>query len=153
MIYSENDLYKAFVLYKQGFNFYDVTNYFKRNNVTLYDKQKIELIIDAVLLHYQITEKELTGKSRQRHYVNARGAYYYLCRNLTKNSLKFIGKRVNRDHATVLNGYKLVVDLLEFNIENIKEDIDQVTNIFNEYVTAKTKENNKLIQQLCNVKI
>ena len=104
-------------------------------------------------MHYQITEKELTGKSRQRHYVNARGAYYYLCRNLTKNSLKFIGKRVNRDHATVLNGYKLVVDLLEFNIENIKEDIDQVTNIFNEYVTAKTKENNKLIQQLCNVKI
>ena len=141
------------MLYKQGFNFYDVTNYFKRNNVTLYDKQKIELIIDAVLLHYQITEKELTGKSRQRHYVNARGAYYYLCRNLTKNSLKFIGKRVNRDHATVLNGYKLVVDLLEFNIDNIKEDIEQVTSIFNEYVEAKTKENNKLIQKLCNVKI
>jgi hypothetical protein len=64
MIYSENDLYKAYVLFKEGFTFYDVTNYFKKNNVTLYDKQKIELIIDAVLLHYQITEKELTGKSR-----------------------------------------------------------------------------------------
>jgi chromosomal replication initiation ATPase DnaA len=153
MIYSENDLYKAFTLFQQGFDFYDVTNYFKKNNVSIYDKQKIELIIDAVLLHYQITEKELTGKSRQRHYVNARGAYYYLCRNLTKNSLKFIGKRVNRDHATVLNGYKLVVDLLEFNIDNIKEDIEQVTSIFNEYVEAKTKENNKLIQKLCNVKI
>jgi hypothetical protein len=153
MIYSENDLYKAYMLFKEGFNFYDVTNYFKRNNVTLYDKQKIELIIDAVLLHYQITEKEFSGKSRQRHYVNARGAYYYLSRNLTKNSLKFIGKRVNRDHATVLNGYKLVVDLLEFKADDIDKDIEQVTGIFNEYVEAKTKENNKLIQQLCNVKI
>jgi len=153
MIYSENDLYKAYMLFKEGFNFYDVTNYFKRNNVTLYDKQKIELIIDAVLLHYQITEKEFSGKSRQRHYVNARGAYYYLSRNLTKNSLKFIGKRVNRDHATVLNGYKLVVDLLEFKADDIDKDIEQVTGIFNEYVEAKTKENNKLIQQLCNVRI
>ena len=44
MIYSENDLYKAYTLFKKGFNFYDVTNYFKRNNVTLNDKQKIEPI-------------------------------------------------------------------------------------------------------------
>lgn len=153
MIYSENDLYKAYVLFKEGFTFYDVTNYFKRNNVTLYDKQKIELIIDAVLVHYQITEKELTGKSRQRHYVNARGAYYYLCRNLTKNSLKFIGKRVNRDHATVLNGYRLVVDLLEFNCDDIDKDIKQVKSIYHEYVDARNKENNKLIKKICNIEI
>ena len=132
MIYSENDLYKAYMLFKEGFNFYDVTNYFRRNNVTLYDKQKIELIIDAVLLHYQITEKEFSGKSRQRHFVNARGAYYYLSRNLTKNSLKFIGKRVNRDHATVLNGYRLVVDLLEFKTDDIDRDIEQVKSIYHE---------------------
>ena len=49
MIYSENDLYKAYMLFKEGFNFYDVTNYFRRNNVTLYDKQKIELIIDKIV--------------------------------------------------------------------------------------------------------
>jgi len=48
MIYSENDLYKAFTLFEQGFNFYEVTNYFKKNNVSIYDKQKIELIIDSV---------------------------------------------------------------------------------------------------------
>jgi len=141
------------MLFKEGFNFYDVTNYFRRNNVTLYDKQKIELIIDAVLLHYQITEKEFSGKSRQRHFVNARGAYYYLSRNLTKNSLKFIGKRVNRDHATVLNGYRLIVDLLEFNTEGIKEDIEEITKIYNQYVQAKNQENNYLIEQICNVKI
>ena len=153
MIYSENDLYKAYTLFKKGFNFYDVTNYFKRNNVTLYDKQKIELIIDAVLLHYQITEKDFSGKSRQRHFVNARGAYYYLSRNLTKNSLKFIGKRVNRDHATVLNGYRLVVDLLEFNSDDIDKDIKQVKSIYHEYVQAKTNENNKLIKKICNIEI
>jgi chromosomal replication initiation ATPase DnaA len=153
MIYSENDLYKAYTLFKKGFNFYDVTNYFKRNNVTLYDKQKIELIIDAVLLHYQITEKEFSGKSRQRHFVNARGTYYYLSRNLTKNSLKFIGKRVNRDHATVLNGYRLIVDLLEFNSDDINKDIEQVTSIFNKYVAAKNAENQLLIEQICSVRI
>ena len=153
MIYSENDLYKAYTLFKKGFNFYDVTNYFKRNNVTLYDKQKIELIIDAVLLHYQITEKEFSGKSRQRHFVNARGTYYYLSRNLTKNSLKFIGKRVNRDHATVLNGYRLVVDLLEFKTDDIERDIEQVKSIYHEYVHARNKENKHLIEQLCSVKI
>jgi len=153
MIYSENDLYKAYTLFKKGFNFYDVTNYFKRNNVTLYDKQKIELIVDAVLLHYQVKEKEFSGKSRVRHYVNARGAYYYLSRNLTKNSLQFIGRRVNRDHATVLNGYRLMVDLLEFNTEGIKEDIEEITKIYNQYVQAKNQENNYLIEQICNVKI
>ena len=153
MIYSENDLYKAYTLFKKGFNFYDVTNYFKRNNVTLYDKQKIELIIDAVLLHYQITEKEFSGKSRQMHFVNARGTYYYLSRNLTKNSLKFIGKRVNRDHATVLNGYRLVVDLLEFKTDDIDRDIEQVKSIFNKYVAAKNAENQLLIEQICSVRI
>ena len=152
MIYSENDLYKAYVLFKEGFTFYDVTNYFKRNNVTLYDKQRIELIIDAVLVHYQITEKELTGKSRQRHYVNARGVYYYLSRNMTKNSLKFIGGRVNRGHATVLNGYRLVLDLLEFKADNLDKDIEQVTAIYNKYLQAKANENNKLIQKICSMK-
>ncbi len=152
MIYSENDLYKAYILFKEGFSFYDVTNYFKRNNITLYDKQKIELIIDAVLLHYQITEKELTGKSRQRHFVNARGAYYYLSRNLTKNSLNFIGKRVNRGHATVLNGYRLILDLMEFKTDNISNDIEQVTSIYKGYLQAKANENNKLIQKICSIR-
>ena len=78
MIYSENDLYKAFTLFQQGFDFYDVTNYFKKNNVSIYDKQKIELIIDAILEHYSITEKEFVSKSRLRYLVNARGIFYYL---------------------------------------------------------------------------
>ena len=124
MIYSENDLYKAFTLFEQGFNFYEVTNYFKKNNVSIYDKQKIELIIDSVLSYYDMTEKEFCSKSRLRHLVNARGIYYYLSRNLTKNSTKFIGKRVNRDHATVLNGYRVIKDLLQLNLDNMKEDIE-----------------------------
>ena len=129
MIYSENDLYKAFALFEQGFSFYEVSNYFKNNNASIYDKQKIELIIDAVLTHYEITEKQFMSRSRLRYLVNARGIFYYLSRNLTKNSTKFIGKRVNRDHATVLNGYRVIKDLLELNLDNIKEDIDSITSI------------------------
>ena len=152
MIYSENDLYKAFTLFQQGFDFYDVTNYFKRNNVSIYDKQKIELIIDAILEHYSITEKEFVSKSRLRYLVNARGIFYYLSRNLTKNSTVFIGKRVNRDHATVLNGYRVIKDLLHFNLDNMKEDIESITNIFNNYIEVKNEKKNQLIKEVCTVK-
>jgi len=152
MIYSENDLYKAFTLFQQGFDFYDVTNYFKKNNVSIYDKQKIELIIDAILEHYSITEKEFVSKSRLRYLVNARGIFYYLSRNLTKNSTVFIGKRVNRDHATVLNGYKVIKDLLHFNLDNMKEDIESITNIFNNYIEVKNEKKNQLIKDVCTVK-
>jgi len=99
-----------------------------------------------------MTEKEFCSKSRLRHLVNARGIYYYLSRNLTKNSTKFIGKRVNRDHATVLNGYKVIQDLVEYNIDNMKEHIDNVKDIFNEYVEAKNNEKNKIIKEVCNIK-
>lgn len=152
MIYSENDLYKAFTLFQQGFDFYDVTNYFKKNNVSIYDKQKIELIIDAILEHYSITEKEFVSKSRLRYLVNARGIFYYLSRNLTKNSTVFIGKRVNRDHATVLNGYRVIKDLLHFNLDNMKEDIESITNIFNNYIEVKNEKKNQLIKDVCTVK-
>ena len=152
MIYSENDLYKAFTLFQQGFDFYDVTNYFKKNNVSIYDKQKIELIIDAILEHYSITEKEFVSKSRLRYLVNARGIFYYLSRNLTKNSTVFIGKRVNRDHATVLNGYRVIKDLLHFNLDNMKEDIESITNIFNNYIEVKNEKKNQLIKDVCIVK-
>ena len=152
MIYSEKDLYKAFPLFEQGFTFYEVTNYFKNNNASIFDKQKIELIIDAVLTHYEITEKQFMSRSRLRYLVNARGIFYYLSRNLTKNSTKFIGKRVNRDHATVLNGYRVIKDLLELNLDNIKEDIDSITSIFNEYVEAKNEKKNELIKDVCKIK-
>ena len=152
MIYSENDLYKAFTLFQQGFDFYDVTNYFKKNNVSIYDKQKIELIIDAILEHYSITEKEFVSRSRLRYLVNARGIFYYLSRNLTKNSTVFIGKRVNRDHATVLNGYRVIKDLLHFNLDNMKEDIESITNIFNNYIEVKNEKKNQLIKEVCMVK-
>ena len=152
MIYSENDLYKAFTLFQQGFDFYDVTNYFKKNYVSIYDKQKIELLIDAILEHYSITEKEFVSRSRLRYLVNARGIFYYLSRNLTKNSTVFIGKRVNRDHATVLNGYKVIKDLLHFNLDNMKEDIESITNIFNNYIEVKNEKKNQLIKEVCTVK-
>jgi chromosomal replication initiation ATPase DnaA len=152
MIYSENDLYKAFALFEQGFSFYDVVNHFKKNNSSIYDKEKIELIVDAVLHHYEITEKEFISKSRLRHLVNARGIYYYLSRNLTKNSTVLIGKRVNRDHATVLNGYRVIKDLLHLNLDNVKEDIESITSILNKYINAKNEKKNNLIKEVCKVK-
>ena len=146
MIYSENDLHKAFALFEQGFDFYDVINHFKKDNLSIIDKNKIELIVDAVLAHYNLCEKSFVSKGRHRHLVNARGIFYYLSRNLTKSSTKFIGARVNRDHATVLNGYNMIKDLLHFNIDNIKGDIDCVTKIFNEYMDAKNEKKNELIR-------
>ena len=103
-------------------------------------------------MYYEITEKEFMSRSRLRYLVNARGIFYYLSRNLTKNSTIFIGKRVNRDHATVLNGYRVIKDLLQLNLDNVKEDIERITDIFNEYIEAKNEKKNQLIKDVCKVK-
>ena len=40
----------------------------------------------------------------------------------------------------------MIKDLLHFNIDNIKGDIDCVTKIFNEYMDAKNEKKNELIR-------
>ena len=56
-----------------------------------------------------MTEKKLYGKSRIVDTVNARHIAMYLCRELTQNSLIFIGKHFGkRDHSTVIHACRAI---------------------------------------------
>lgn len=50
---------------------------------------------------------DLSDKSRKRELVYARAIYFKLCRVLTKETLYRIGKSLNQNHATVLNGISI----------------------------------------------
>lgn len=51
--------------------------------------------------------KELAVKSKRQDLVFARSVYFAVSKKCTKHYLSEIGKLVNRDHATVINGLKI----------------------------------------------
>jgi chromosomal replication initiator protein len=55
----------------------------------------------------------LRSKTRQRNVCEARQIYFRRAREMTTNTLYEIGALVNRDHATVMNGIKIVNDVKE----------------------------------------
>ena len=46
---------------------------------------------------------DLENICRRREYVYARALYFGLCKELTKDSLDFIGSTLDKNHATVLH--------------------------------------------------
>lgn len=59
---------------------------------------------------------DITTKTRERNYVEARAMYYKIVRDNTKLSLEAIGKSVNRNHATVLHGIKTLSNWIDTEI-------------------------------------
>ena len=56
-------------------------------------------------------KKKLYSKSRTANIVVARHVAMYLCREITNNSLIFIGRHFGRrDHSTVIHACKMVED-------------------------------------------
>ena len=74
-------------------------------------------------------------KSRKREIVYIRSIYYKLCKDFTKESLDAIGKHVNKDHATVLNGLKIFDNI----IDNFWEK-----ELFNVYLDIRKTIQNKI---------
>ena len=74
-----------------------------------FEQVSLEQICKLVAAHYSIAEKKLYGKSRVVDVANARHVAMYLSRELTQNSLIFIGKHFGkRDHSTVIHACKVV---------------------------------------------
>jgi chromosomal replication initiator protein len=68
-----------------------------------------EYIISIVAEHFNITEDDIKGSKRNSNIVMPRQIAMYLCREMTDTPLASIGKIMgNRDHTTVINGYKKV---------------------------------------------
>ena len=67
-----------------------------------------------------VTIDEFKGKSRKVPISIARQCYMKFLVKNTRMSLVAIGKTINRDHATVINGIKHINGLIETNDELVK---------------------------------
>lgn len=79
-------------------------------------------VILAVCEHFGVEEKELLGRGRARHIAVPRQVAMYLMRKDADVSLEEVGKALNRDHTTVLHGYRKIEDELETNA-NLRGDV------------------------------
>lgn len=78
-------------------------------------------VIETALIYFEMTDVELKGKKRTRHFAMARHIICHLLRYEYGMTLKEIGLLLNRDHTSVMHGVKTVSDLLHTkNIEMVK---------------------------------
>lgn len=88
-------------------------------------------IIKAVQQVYGLTDIE--KKTRKRPYPEARqvACYFIISKKYKEGSkltLEKIGKMLNINYATVINGYNVVTDTMKFNRE-LRERVQEVENL------------------------
>ena len=67
---------------------------------------RLKFIILAVGLCMGVSPETIKGRSRLKQHALARKIVYYLARERTRLSSNEIGRRMDRDHSTVLHGAK-----------------------------------------------
>ena len=65
-------------------------------------------IIDTVSSYYDVSIKDLKGKSRKRKIVKPRQVIMYLLRTKARMMLSDIGEVMNRDHTTAIHSITCV---------------------------------------------
>lgn len=81
-------------------------------------KPSFEQILGSVSKHYHVDENEILGVSRKAHIAQARHVAIYITREILKDSWKQIGARFgNKDHTSMMHGYKKVRGLMNQNRE------------------------------------
>jgi len=90
-------------------------------------------IIDAVAKFYEITSKELIGKSRKKELVWPRQIAIYLIREELQSSYPNIGEVMGgRDHTTAMHAYnKINREIKENNNERIKQEAESIKQLLN----------------------
>lgn len=83
---------------------------------------------------------KLNEPTRRFQVVFARGCYFKICRELTKNSYQRIGNTLGKNHATVMHGIKAVNDLIETD-KDLASEFNALLNKFSEYNKIKEKMN------------
>lgn len=76
-------------------------------------KADIEAIIQGVVRETGVTEAEMCNKGRQREYAEARAIVSWLARRYTSMTLTSIGKRLGRDHISVIHYVRMVGSWME----------------------------------------
>ncbi len=86
-------------------------------------------ILDAVANFFDISDKDLTGKSRKKELVYPRQISMYLLRKELNNSYPTIGHELGgRDHTTAMHAYNKIEKEMENN-DRIKQDIEAIKQV------------------------
>lgn len=147
MLYTEVDLQKFYSLAKRGYTFVDSINSLKLDREKKVHDNRLEILKSTICEHYAVNDDEIMGRSRLGHIVEARRMFCYLSRMLTPKSLKVIGKKIDRDHATVLHQFNNVAGYVHISDSSIISDIDTITS---QYLKRLNKHENELEQKISN---
>ena len=90
----------------------------------------IRIVKAAVQDVFEVSKSDLEGASKARNIVYPRQIAMYLCRQLTGKSFPQIAKSFgDRDHTTVMYGYRKVVEKLKTNqLDVVNNDLHKVQN-------------------------
>ena len=147
MLYTEVDLQKFYSLAKRGYTFVDSINSLKLDRQKQVHDDRLEILKNTICEHYAVNDEEIMGRSRLGHIVEARRMFCYLSRMLTPKSLKVIGKKIDRDHATVLHQFNNVAGYVHISDSSIISDIDTITS---QYLKRLNNYENELEQKISN---
>ncbi len=74
----------------------------------------VEMVLDTVCLHYQVSKKDVLGEDRRQNIALARQVAMYLCRNMLGLSYPALGRAFGgKDHSTVIYSVKKIHELQE----------------------------------------
>lgn len=92
-----------------------------------------EKLIDALCKVFNITQKEILGKSRKRTVMNAKQVGMFIAKNHFGLSLRQVAELFDRSHPTVSHTIQKVEELVNSGNVAVKNQIDQVV----KYLTDK----------------
>ena len=105
-----------------------------------------EIIINQVSEHYRISPHALRTKDRHGNLVKARHLYCYFMREFTHLSLTEIGEYINRDHATIIHGWRSIKNQLE-SYGYFRKEIDPLEKRISELIQFHTTADEEVFQQ------
>ena len=133
---NEINLHNVYCLTKKGMTFQEIISKLRVENMKNSNGDSIDILIDTVCQFYKVTRDDLISRSRKGYIVEARRMYCYLARVLTPKSLKDIGVKIDRDHATVLHQYKNMAGYVEICDTNMIKDVNNITEEYESNIDA-----------------
>lgn len=83
---------------------------------------RVAFIMQCVARYFGISHAEIISERRMHRIVRPRQIAFYLCSQLTRKSLVFIGRQFGKDHSTVLHAVRKMT-------RRIHEDSDLANDI------------------------
>lgn len=87
-----------------------------------------EIILEEVSKHYNVSVNDIISNKKNKEIATARQVVMYLCEKLTEDTKTSIGKKMNKDHSTVIHNINKVKESIE-NDPTFEKNIDSLIKI------------------------